>query len=193
MMRHLCAWVLDRAFAQAAAWQQTAAIQRVFVNLSAQEIVAPTLVDEIAQLAAAHAIDTTGVSFEISERLLEADLPTIRDHLLRIRALGFGVALDDFGAGNTALAWLQELPIEVLKLDRRFIATSDDPASQAIAAAVLQLALGIASLAEGVETPAQLAKLRELGCDFAQGYHIALPQPAYMLVERLAPSVEPCR
>lgn len=120
--------------------------------------------------------------------MLHAELPAIRDHLLAIRDRGFGVALDDFGAGNTALAWLQQLPIDLLKLDRRFITTVSDPGSQAILAAVLGLApaLGIASLAEGVESSEQLRTLSALGCDFAQGYHLALPQPADALTAQLA-------
>ena len=122
----------------------------------------------------------------MSERSLDADLAALREQLLLLRGHGFGLALDDFGAGNTALSWLQQLPLDVLKLDRRFTATVEDPTAQAIIRAIVDLgpALGVTTVAEGVETPSQLATLRRLGCDFAQGYEIAEPQSARSVSQR---------
>ena len=185
-MARIGRWVVDRALEQAAVWQRLPEPPRVFVNLAAEQIRAPSLPEEVARLTAAHGVDPALVCFEVSERVLDADLAVIRQQLLALRERGFGLALDDFGAGNTALAWLQQLPLDVLKLDRRFTATVGDATAEAIIRAVVQLApaLGVASLAEGVETAEQLSALRRLGCDFAQGYEIALPERAEDLPAR---------
>jgi EAL domain-containing protein (putative c-di-GMP-specific phosphodiesterase class I) len=130
------------------------------------------------------------IHVEISETLLPGQVTVIRDRLLALRELGFGIALDDFGAGNTALAWLQVLPIDTLKLDRRFSSTIDTTPTRAIVSSIVQLAaaLGIASLAEGIQTEEQLASLTDLGCDYTQGYLLGRPQAAEELTARLTPA-----
>lgn len=192
LMPRIGAWAIDRAFAQAAVWQRGGAGPRVFVNLAAEQIRVPSLPDDVARLAAAHGVHTSEVCFEVSERMLDADIAAVRDQLIRLRGLGFGLALDDFGAGNTALAWLQQLPLDVLKLDRRFTATVEDATAQAIIRAIVDLGptLGMTSIAEGVETPGQLETLRRLGCDFAQGYEIAEPQTARRVARRFRRDAE---
>jgi EAL domain-containing protein (putative c-di-GMP-specific phosphodiesterase class I) len=116
------------------------------------------------------------------------ELPPVRRQLHALRERGFGLALDDFGAGNTALAWLQELPIDMLKLDRRFARSLDTPSTQAIVESLVRLApaLGIATVAEGVESEAELDVLRGLGCDYLQGFALGRPEPAADLTARLA-------
>ena len=140
----------------------------------------------MAQLALRYGVPPEDICFEVSERSLDADLAALREQLLLLRGHGFGLALDDFGAGNTALSWLQQLPLDVLKLDRRFTATVEDPTAQAIIRAIVDLgpALGVTTVAEGVESPSQLATMRRLGCDFAQGYEIAEPQSARRVSQR---------
>jgi len=96
--------------------------------------------------------------------------------LERLKELGVRLAIDDFGTGHSSLTWLRRLPADFLKVDRTFVAgLGTDPGDTAIVRAVLNLgqALGLSTVAEGVETPEQLAALRELGCDWAQGYHLA--------------------
>ncbi len=130
------------------------------------------------------------VVLEITETAVFADGTQIED-LIRLNAdHGFGIALDDFGAGNTALAWLQVLPIDTLKLDRRFSSTIDTTASRAIVASIVQhaAALGIASLAEGIQTHDQLTSLTDLGCDYTQGFLLGRPQAAEDLTARLTPA-----
>ncbi|MDA0172118.1 EAL domain-containing protein [Solirubrobacter taibaiensis] len=186
LMHTIGAWAIDRALAQAVRWQQMEERPRVFVNLAAEQLRVPSLPDEVAQLALRYAVPPEDICFEVSERSLDADLAALREQLLLLRGYGFGLALDDFGAGNTALAWLQQLPLDVLKLDRRFTATVEDPTAQAIIRAIVDLgpALGVTTVAEGVESPSQLATLRRLGCDFAQGYEIAEPQSARRVSQR---------
>ena len=181
LMDRVGAWAIDRAFAQAVTWQHLDPPPRVFVNLAAEQMMrGPSFAEEVAELAAAHGVRPEGICFEVSERSLDADLIAIREQLHLLRTLGFGLALDDFGAGNTALTWLQQLPLDVLKLDRRFVSSIEDPIARAIMQAIVQLGptLGVASVAEGVETLEQFSILHSLGCDFAQGFQIGEPQSA---------------
>ena len=181
-------WVVARALEQAAAWRDLPDPPQVFVNLAAEQLRDPSLPEQVVRLAADHGVEPARVCFEFSERMLDDELAAIREQLVVLRDQGFRLALDDFGAGNTALSWLQHLPLDVLKLDRRFAATVGDATAQAIIGAVVQLApaLGVTSVAEGVETADQLATLRRLGCDFAQGFEIALPQPASALTAHVS-------
>ncbi|NHC15109.1 putative bifunctional diguanylate cyclase/phosphodiesterase [Motilibacter deserti] len=183
LSHEVCVWASDHALAQAAAWSLGHGPDHVFVNLSAVDLGSHALVDRISTQAATHGTDPSGVHLEVSEQVLGPDVPRVRETVAALRAQGFGIALDDFGAGNTALAWLRQLDIDVLKLDRAFTSDLHAPATRAIVRSVLQLAadLGITCLAEGVETGAQHATLSELDCPQAQGFHYAEPQPAEAL------------
>ena len=119
LMPRICEWVLSHAVGQAAVWRDLPELG-IFVNLSGAELVNPSLPDDVSALAGGHGVEPGRVHFEISERMLTTELAPVRRQLHALRERGFGLALDDFGAGNTALAWLQELPIDLLKLDRRF-------------------------------------------------------------------------
>ncbi len=180
LVPQLGAWVIDAALAQAARWAELPGDPRVFINLAAEQVCEPALAGLLTERAATHGIDPGRVLLEISERMLTSTLDATSELVAALRGRGFGIALDDFGAGNTALAWLRRLPIDILKLDRQFTMGLDEPATRAIVAAISQMApaLGVTSLAEGVETSSQLAALRELGCDYAQGFHFSRPVPA---------------
>jgi diguanylate cyclase (GGDEF)-like protein len=188
LMPRVCAWVLAHAVDQAADWAALPDPPHVFVNLSGAELVSPSLPDDVKAITDERGVDPGRVHFEISERMLTTELAPVRRQLHALRRRGFGLALDDFGAGNTALAWLQELPIDLLKLDRRFARTLDSPATQAIVGSLVRLApaLGIATVAEGVQSDVELDVLRGLGCDYVQGFALGRPQPAADLTARLA-------
>ncbi len=190
LMPRVCAWVLAHAVEQAAAWSALPTPLQISINLSPAELADPALPETLAAMAAAQGVEPGRVHLEVSETLLPGQVTTIRDRLIALRELGFGIALDDFGAGNTALAWLQVLPIDTLKLDRRFSSTIDTTASRAIVASIVQLAaaLGIASLAEGIQTHDQLTSLTDLGCDYTQGFLLGRPQAAEDLTARLTPA-----
>ena len=190
LMPRICSWVLARAIDQAADWARLPTPLQISINLSPVELADPGLPDTLAALAAARGVEHSRVHVEISETLLPGQVSKIRERLLALRELGFGIALDDFGAGNTALAWLQVLPIDTLKLDRRFSSTIDTTPSRAIVASIVQLAaaLGIASLAEGIQTHEQLTSLTDLGCDYTQGFLLGRPQAAEELTARLTPA-----
>jgi diguanylate cyclase (GGDEF)-like protein/PAS domain S-box-containing protein len=188
MMPQICAWVLDEAMAQAARWKDLPTHPQVFLNLAAEQLSQPELVDRLSERSSAYGVEPARVHLEVSERMLTSDVEATSKLIIALRDRGFGVALDDFGAGNTSLVWLRQLPLDVLKLDRGFTSALAEPATRAIVSALTRLApaLGVASLAEGVETAEQLETLAELGCDYAQGYHFSRPVPADELTELLA-------
>jgi EAL domain-containing protein (putative c-di-GMP-specific phosphodiesterase class I) len=123
--------------------------------------------------------DPGRLCLEVTERALAANPASSATTLKRLSALGVRVSVDDFGTGYSSLASLQYLPLSSLKIDRSFVARLDrDPADGAMVAAVIGLGhtLGLTVIAEGVETPRELARLDQLGCDYAQGYLFARPR-----------------
>jgi EAL domain-containing protein (putative c-di-GMP-specific phosphodiesterase class I) len=175
-------WVLSEACRAARAWPARDGIAPVLrVNVSARQFEQPGLVSQVAQALAESGLPPTRLCLELTESVLLADAAAAARTLGRLRALGIGIALDDFGTGYSSLGYLKGLPIDVLKLDRRFVAgLPDDAYDFAIVRVVVDLArhLGIDVVAEGVETEAQAAALRDSGLQRAQGflYSGAVPQ-----------------
>jgi EAL domain-containing protein (putative c-di-GMP-specific phosphodiesterase class I) len=128
------------------------------------------------------------VKVELTERSLLTASPTVRDSLARIQELGMAIGLDDFGTGYSALAYLQTFPLQFLKIDRSFVSRLGTSArDDAVVEAVVDLAHAheLLVVGEGVETPEQLAALRRMGCDSAQGYWMGKPMRASELDELL--------
>jgi EAL domain-containing protein (putative c-di-GMP-specific phosphodiesterase class I) len=148
------------------------------INVSARQLAQRDLVPTIQQTLADTGIEPGRLSLEITESVLMEDVVSAVAVLEELRSLGIELWVDDFGTGYSSLAYLQRLPIHGLKIDRSFVAgVAKGAEDSAIAAGVISLAhsLGLAALAEGVETVEQLERLRELGCDLAQGYLWAPP------------------
>ena len=185
------AWVLEEACRQAARWRAAGGRPlppTMHVNLSPRQFGEPHLLDLVAGALADTGTDPDRLCLEVTERALAANPASAATTLKRLSALGVRVSVDDFGTGYSSLASLQYLPISSLKIDRSIVARLDlDPEDDAMVAAVIGLAhtLGLAVIAEGVETPRQLAKLDELGCDYAQGYLFARPETAGRVGELL--------
>jgi EAL domain-containing protein (putative c-di-GMP-specific phosphodiesterase class I) len=122
------------------------------------------------------------LALEITEGLLLEDTPAITETLQSLRRLGVRLLLDDFGTGYSSLAYLRRHPIDAIKIDRAFVADlgEDGDGDAAIIQAIVGMAkaLGMRVVPEGVETAGQLARLTELGCEFAQGFHLSRPLPA---------------
>jgi EAL domain-containing protein (putative c-di-GMP-specific phosphodiesterase class I) len=129
------------------------------------------------------------VQLEITESAVMGDAAAAAATLRRLKGLGVRLALDDFGTGYSSLAYLRRFPLDALKVDKSFVAgLGADPSDTAIVRAIVDLAhtLGLAVTAEGVETAAQAAELRALGCEHGQGYHFAPPLDPEALGARLA-------
>jgi diguanylate cyclase (GGDEF)-like protein/PAS domain S-box-containing protein len=188
LMRPLGRWVLDEVCRQARAWQELGQPLKVAANLTANEFQQPTLVAEVSAALEAVGLAPCWLRLEITESAAMSDVAATSTTLAALRALGVRVAIDDFGTGYSSLSYLQRLPVDALKIDRDFVRALDtDPASLTICRSVTLLAhaLGLHVTAEGIETAAQAAQLRELGCDQAQGYFFARPVPAAELSARM--------
>ncbi len=162
----------------------------VEVNLSARQIDHPQLVPTVEAVVAAAGVPPSWLTFEITESALMRDAARALGVLRSLKDLGVSLAVDDFGTGYSSLSYLQRFPLDVLKVDRSFVAElGRDGGARAIVAAVVGLAhsLGLAVVAEGVETEAQLQVLDELGCDYAQGFLFARPAAPEDLAEELLP------
>jgi diguanylate cyclase (GGDEF)-like protein/PAS domain S-box-containing protein len=174
-------WVLREGCQQLARWQRSlgaAAPETMSINLSRKQFVSPTLTATIRGIIEDAGIAPGSVQLEITESACMQDLPSAIIAMEAIKAIGAKLAIDDFGTGYSSLASLQQFPIDVLKIDRSFINEVDtDQDTSALVHALTALArnLGIVTVAEGIEQPGQLAALREMGCEYAQGYYFAKP------------------
>jgi diguanylate cyclase (GGDEF)-like protein len=181
----LGAWVLRTACEQLAAWQAEhgeAAIRAVNVNVAARQLRESGFVDEVVAALGATGLTPRDLILEITESSA-LDGRQVRETLEALHELGVRLALDDFGTGQSSLSLLRAVPVDVLKLDKSFVDGICDGADRgrlAVAAAVAQLAenLQLKAVAEGIETEAQMVRLRDMGYRFGQGFHMARPLPA---------------
>lgn len=175
-------WALRAACAQARDWLRNPALPGQFciaVNIAVTQIT-DGLPDRLDQLLREYALPPSCLQLEITESLLVQDLDKARRILNRISEAGVAIAIDDFGTGYSSLSGLRALPIDILKIDRSFVRDLGKSAGEtALVAAVVNMAraLALRVVAEGVETPEQLAILRSLGCDEAQGFLFGAPLP----------------
>ena len=165
-------WVIHTAFAQTAEWQAMCDLV-VRVNLSARQLSERDLLTTIRAAQETTGVDPRRISFEITETAIVRDMPAVRENLVALHDLGFGLAIDDFGTGYASLTYLSQFPVDVLKLDMSFVRrVTEDEGQRLLLGGVIALAtsLGAMTTAEGVEQPAQAAVLRELGCTHGQGW-----------------------
>ena len=174
-------WVLQEACRQLRAWQErwpALAPLTIAVNLSARQLQHPGIVDEVRAALAAAGLDPQSLVLEITETAIMEQLDAAFTILTELRRLGVRLALDDFGTGYSSLSYLQRLPVDILKIDRSFVAgIAGSTEDSALARGILTLGqtLGLTTVAEGIETAEQLVALRELGCQLGQGYFFARP------------------
>jgi len=183
--------VLERACRQAKEWSDTVGItMEVGVNLSARQFQQAGLVETVAEVLHSTGIEPAQLCLEITESLAMYDVELTSTILCKLHTLGVRLAIDDFGTGHSSLGYLSRFPIDVVKIDRSFVADIDhDRVKSAIVTAVVALskAIGSTTVVEGVETIAQLEHVRNLGCDVAQGYYFARPMSAAAFSDLLAP------
>lgn len=167
---------------QLAAWvNEGLPPMRIAVNISGQQFQHEGFVNSLQETLEQCAIDPAWIELEITETALLNDPELVLVAMSRLSALGFSIALDDFGTGYSSLSYLDRFPIDVLKIDRSFTANlPGDGRKAAIVHAIIAMAekLGVRVVAEGIETAAQMAFLRDSGCDLAQGYYIQRPVEA---------------
>ena len=182
-------WVVARACAEAAQWPEVAGSRvKVAANLSARELNSPGLVAGVASALDQGGLDAEDLVLEITETAFVHDFDAAVWTLRRMSDLGVHLALDDFGTGYSSLAYLAQLPIDRVKIDRAMvIGLPSDAQSRAVVAGIVGMAdaLGLDAIAEGVETAGQLAGVRELGCHAAQGYYLSRPLPSDVFRARL--------
>jgi EAL domain-containing protein (putative c-di-GMP-specific phosphodiesterase class I) len=174
-------WVLEQAAREAAKWQvEHNQSFLVSVNLSARQLAQPQLAEMVAGVIARTGVQPENLCLEITESVLMDDADQAMNMIQKLRALGVKLHIDDFGTGYSSLGYLKRFPVDGVKIDRSFVdGLGADPGDGAIVSAVIGLAhaLQLDVVAEGVETEAQLTELIRLGCDEAQGYFFAPPQP----------------
>lgn len=185
-------WVLREACAQAVRWQpdDPARAVSIAVNLSGPELLAKDFVTRLGAVLESTGLPPRLLLLEVSERLVASDAPLIRHRIDETRALGVRIAIDDFGTGHSSLAYLRDLPVDILKIDRSFVQSIGvDRQSTALVKSIIAIAdaLQLDTIAEGVEEPEQVEILTSLGCDIAQGYHFCPPRPAAVAAEILRP------
>jgi diguanylate cyclase (GGDEF)-like protein/PAS domain S-box-containing protein len=173
-------WVLHEACKQIGAWQVEYGdpALTVSVNLSSKQFAHENLVGEIRDALERNGLEARSLKLEITETVLMEQFETTATAVAQIGELGVELYIDDFGTGYSSLSYLTRFPLKLLKVDRSFVSQiSSNPRSAVIARTVVTLAhnLGLAALAEGIETEEQYTQLRDLGCEFGQGFWFSRP------------------
>jgi EAL domain-containing protein (putative c-di-GMP-specific phosphodiesterase class I) len=182
LMPEIGAWVLERSCAEAATWpEQDGAAPLVHVNVSARQLEQEGFVDVVTAVLERTGLPPRRLVLEFTETHLDQVSDALLADLARLRAMGIELAADDYGTGYSPLTRVIDLPISMIKIDRRFVAAmNDDVRSRAVVTTLVRLGHGLSLdvVAEGVETAAQASALRDVGCRSAQGYLWSRPVPA---------------
>ncbi|MBV9099511.1 MAG: bifunctional diguanylate cyclase/phosphodiesterase [Candidatus Dormibacteraeota bacterium] len=174
-------WVIERATAQLAEWLRRGYRLNMSINVSARQLADPDFIFQVRELLTRSGVPAQSVTLEITESQVMRNLEVTLPAMLTLRNFGVRLAIDDFGTGYASLTQLKNIPADELKLDRSFIVGLEhDPRDRGVVEGAVQLAhsLGLAVVAEGVETFAQLNFLTQIGCDALQGFLLGKPQPA---------------
>ena len=190
-------WALRRACQDFAVWQRTlgdAAPSNIHVNLSRKQLQLQNLVQIVRDALEQHSLAPECLHLEVTENEIMQSPKAAKAILEELRKLGVKIDMDDFGTGHSSLACLQELPLDVLKIDRSFIANmerSRNFAAMVHAVTTIVRNLGLTAVAEGIETPNQLAMLQSMECEFGQGYFFSKPMPTHEVGAYLCRPVKP--
>jgi EAL domain-containing protein (putative c-di-GMP-specific phosphodiesterase class I) len=174
-------WVLREACAQGAAWRRSSWDVGVSVNLSARQITAPGFNARVDAILTETGLPPEALTVEVNERILVEEAGLIIERLAELHRLGVRMAIDDFGTGYASLAYLRQLPLDIIKIDPSFVAgLGHDDTLTLLTRTVVQVGrdLGLQVIAEGIEQPRQLTALREMGCGYGQGFLVARPMGA---------------
>ncbi|MDR6787591.1 EAL domain-containing protein (putative c-di-GMP-specific phosphodiesterase class I)/CHASE2 domain-containing sensor protein/GGDEF domain-containing protein [Sphingomonas sp. BE138] len=191
----LTLYVLARVIADAACWRAAGHQVSAAVNISAKLLDAPAFIAEVDRMLDAAPLPPSALIFEVTESATMSDPLTATATLRHFRTRGVAISMDDYGTGQSTLSYLRELPLSELKIDRSFVQYAHERENDAkLVRSTIDLAhaLGLKVVAEGIEDAANLAFLRAVGCDYAQGYFIDRPMPFDALVARLGEGAAPC-
>jgi diguanylate cyclase (GGDEF)-like protein/PAS domain S-box-containing protein len=188
-------WVLREACRKAAALQQLpfdGPPLHMCVNLSVKQVQHSDIVSDVKDALAESGLQPQLLMLEITESMLIDDPELAVVQLRKLRALGVRIAMDDFGTGYSSLSYLSRFPVDVIKMDRSFLRPDASPESVDLSSAVVALgsSLALEVVAEGIELDEQLQRLRDLGCEFGQGFHFAHPMDSGHLDDYLAGVLE---
>jgi EAL domain-containing protein (putative c-di-GMP-specific phosphodiesterase class I) len=174
-------WVLRQACAQAVKWCRTAADMSVSVNFSPRQVSAENFPGSVLAALSDTGLPPEALTIEVTERVLVGAAGQVVEHLGELRRAGVRLAIDDFGTGYASLAYLRQLPVDIIKIDPSFVAgLGEDETLTLLTRTIIQLGrdLGIRVVAEGIESSQQLGILRDMGCGLGQGYLVAAPMAA---------------
>jgi EAL domain-containing protein (putative c-di-GMP-specific phosphodiesterase class I) len=187
----LGAWVSEEACRQTRAWQDevTGRPLMVSVNVSARQFQSLDLVQSVSDVLKRTGLEPGCLKLELTESLMVQDVDRVIERLRELEGFSIQLAVDDFGTGYSSLAYLRRFPISVLKIDQSFVEKiGTDPQDDAIVRSIVTLAheLGMQVIGEGIETYGQLELLRQLDCDYGQGFYFSSPLPAHVAQSLLA-------
>jgi diguanylate cyclase len=180
-------WVLEQAAKQQKQLADLGLDIGIAVNVSVPQFKVPNYAQKVKETLDKYQVHPSKIELEVTESVFMDEINSVIDTLKELKEFGVDVAIDDFGTGFSSLSYLQKLPLARLKIDRAFIKDIPDKDTGAIAQLVISLAthLGLKTIAEGVETPAQAKVLKSLGCNEVQGFMYAKPMPQQQLLEFL--------
>ncbi|MEV0585618.1 EAL domain-containing protein [Nonomuraea sp. NPDC050310] len=177
----LSEWILQEACREVAAWRASSWDIGLSLNLSARQITAPRFVETVERALADSGLPASALTLEVIEEMLVEDAEETISRLSELRALGVRLAIDDFGTGYASLAFLRQLPVDMIKIDPSFVSgLGRDDTLTLLTRTIVRLGhdLGLIVVAEGIERPEQLELLREMGCTRGQGFLVARPMAA---------------
>ncbi len=181
LIRPLTKLVLQRALAQCAAWRHAGDDLRMSVNLSARSLLQATLPEDVDEQLRGAGLPASSLCLELTETSMLVEPRRTVDTLHRLRNMGVTIAIDDFGTGHSSLAYLRELPVGEIKIDKSFVlGMREDRFDEAIVCSIIDLArhLVVPVVAEGIEDELTAQRLHDLGCSFGQGYRFSRALPA---------------
>jgi diguanylate cyclase (GGDEF)-like protein len=184
-IRMITRWVINAAVRQCGEWQASGHALKISINVSARDLLDREIVAYVSSTLQKYKVRPELICLELTESALMEDPVRARETLHQLHELGVRLSMDDYGTGYSSLAYIKNLALDELKIDRAFVTgLNADNQSAAIIRSTIELghSLGMTVVAEGVETEQELTALKQFGCDYAQGYHVCRPKRAGDLI-----------